>query len=124
MGEDIALRRTARGRFTFHWRNGNPVFDERGAYPVFSTLFLPKGSYRWDASGTQGTELATLKQDRLATTSQMQSYALDALQQAARNGRIDSAGYSAKATRLQSGRYDLELRWSAQGTSVSERVRV
>ena len=125
MNEDISLRRTARGKFSFVWdkKTGSVVFDRRAAYPVLSTLHTHKGAYYWDATGRQGTQLYTVRQDRIGvTTSQLSSFGLDALKQCQAAGFLDS--YSASAERLRAGVFALSVKWTVAGSSVAETVRV
>lgn len=124
MHEDIAIRKTPRGKYTFVWdAQGNVKFDRRAAYPVFSTLYTRKGAYYWDPTGKQGTSLYTVRQDRLGvTTSQLASYGLDALKQCAAAGFLSA--FRAYAERLRAGLYDLQLRWEVDGSPVAETARV
>jgi hypothetical protein len=104
------------GRFTFA-RNaaGRLYFDQSAVYPVLATLYARKGQYYWDSAGTQGTQLYTVTQDKLATGSQLTAYATDGLTQVQRAGFITS-DYSVGATRLRTGSWRLDLGWTVAGT--------
>lgn len=121
-GDDIALKITPRGKYTFVWKGGNPVFDRRGQYAVLVTLCTKKGWYYWDSTGKFGTLLYTVKQDRLSTGSQLASYCADAGQQCQAAGVITKL--TAVPTRLRPGVWQVKLDWEAAGQHVTERIRV
>lgn len=117
MQEDLALRRNpATGRFTFDWDSaGDLRFDETATYPVLSTLYTHKGQYYFDRDGTQGTDLYTVRKDQMTTASQLIAYAQDGGDQCRAEGIIQA--FSADASRLRSGAYELVPRWDVDGQS-------
>ena len=118
---DIALResRTVIGKLTWTWKNGNPVWDKSGTYPVLSTCLTKKGRYRWDRS--MGTYVLRVRQDRSVTGSQLRSYFADGGQQLKAAGVLTT--FDAQATRERAGRYRVDVRWRIAGSDkVSSQV--
>lgn len=113
MSLDLALTENPRGKLTFVWQDGDPVFDERGVYPVMTTLATRKGSYAWDPSGQQGTLLYTVKSDRRTTQSELVGYSLDGGRQCERDPETGVSGVEAIADRQRTGRWALQVSWKS-----------
>lgn len=114
MEEDVALVQTTNGKWTFVWNGeGNVAFDRRGVYPVITTLLTHRGQYSFDDDGTQGSLLHTVKQDKLATASQIKSYAQEALLPLVANGLL--SGFSLQVSRQKTGPYLLQVEWTREG---------
>lgn len=112
-GLDVALTRTARGRFdlklsTSGTNKGNFELSSERHHAAATTLFVRKrgkrpgdkeygGGYYWDTSGRFGTLLWTITQDRTATRSQLISAGQDAGKQLVDDRMITA--YSVDATR-------------------------
>lgn len=138
-GDDIALRRNqSNGKWDFDWETdaatgnkGNPRFDNTRKHSVMVTLVCKKrgkrpgsnveeGGYYWDTSGTYGTLLWTVIWDRMATESQLTSYAQGAGQQLTDVKKISS--FSARARKLGPGKWVLTTTWTVPGDSAEESV--
>lgn len=120
---DVTLNRNGRGKFTFSWSAGDLRFDDKAVYPVFSTLWMPKGAYYWDSIGQQGTLLSTVKQDRMRTGSQLAAYGRDALEQCQGAKLLRAVDVSARRTRP--GSYLVDLLWTGpSGDTVAETAEV
>jgi len=120
---DVTLNRNGRGKFTFSWSAGDLRFDDKAVYPVFSTLWMPKGAYYWDSTGQQGTLLSTVKQDRMRTGSQLAAYGRDALEQCQGAKLLRAVDVSARRTRP--GSYLVDLLWTGpSGDTVAETAEV
>jgi phage gp46-like protein len=98
------------GRLTFARNSqGDFYLDDRGIYPVFSTLFAQKAKYYWDS--TVGTYLSTVRSDVRATGTRLTSVATDALEQCVADGLIRSG--TAQADRIRLGVWMITMRWKA-----------
>lgn len=132
-GSDVALRRDATtGRYDLVLSSsgvnkGNPVTDSTRTHAVLTTLVsmkrgsrpgsrTPEGGYYPDTSGTRGTLIWTVSQDRLATPSQLQAYAEDGGQQLINLKYI--ATFTASASRRAPGKFAVTAVWTLpNGTS-------
>lgn len=132
-GSDVALQRTASGRYDLVFsasgkNKGNPVLESTGTHAVLSTLLSQKrgtrpgsqaqeGGYYYDAQNRRGTLIWTITQDRMGTPSQLEAYAQDGGQQLLDMKLIGS--FSAKAQRIRPGSFRLSVAWTLpSGTSV------
>ena len=117
---DLALQQRGNGRFTFVWgADGDVLWDESATYAVLTTLLTPKGSYRGDDTGQQGTWLSRIERDRAATASQLAAAAQDAGDQV-RAVRIVTE-LRAEARRLRPGAWELVLAWTSAARNREER---
>lgn len=80
-----------------------------------------KGQYYWDTAGTRGSLLYTVKQDITTTRSQLISYSEQAIQPAVDSLVIKS--FSADATRVKVGTWNLTINWSDPVDSYSTSIR-
>jgi len=138
-GSDIAIKRNANGLYDFDWdtagpNTGNPKFDDTRANAALSQVMqhargradgesIEQGGWYWDKAGTMGSLLWTVKNDRLATGSQLESYAEASLQHLVVARMLAAA--AAKARRLPSktgrGRWELELFIAPPSANPGER---
>lgn len=134
-GRDVALaRQESTGKFDLVFsgtgpNKGNPTLDNTGAHAVLTTLLSRRrgtrpgsrsqeAGYYYDPQDRRGTLIWTITQDRAATTSQLQVYAEDGGQQLLDLRMVTS--FSAKATRVAPGRFQLVVLWRAiDGTTPS-----
>lgn len=130
-GVDIELKPSpgSPGRWTFDWdtagpNKGNPKFGSSRAHAVITCLVnwkrgrrpgskVEEGGAFWDETGQRGTLIWTVTHDTLATGGQLQAYAEDAAQQLIARGYI--ASLTAVATRLEPGRWRLDVSWTLPG---------
>lgn len=129
-GRDVALvRNDDTGTFDLSFsqsgpNRGNPVLDDSRAHAVLTTLLSWKrgrrpgaaaaeGGYYFDTAGRRGTLLWTVSQDRMATPSQLQTYAEDGGQQLLDLGQVGS--FTARAVRLAPGRFRVDVSWTLPG---------
>lgn len=124
-GRDVALQRTASGKFDLVFsksgpNKGNPVLDNTCTHAVLTTLLSKKrgirpgsqsaeGGYYWDTTGQRGTLLWTVNQDRLATPSQLKAYAEDGGQQIVDLRYL--ASFEASAQKRGPGNFLLTCKW-------------
>lgn len=139
-GSDVALVRDAKtGRYDLVFSTsgpnaGNVVLTSDASHAVLSTLLSwrrgtrpgsqsAEGGYVWDTAGTRGTLLWTVTQDRLATVSQLTSYAEDGMQQLVDLKLI--ASFTVSAQRVAPGKFRIDVAWTlpsgtrAPGLSVT-----
>ncbi len=122
-GSDIAMRRNpATGKLDFDWdETGNPRYSDDNVHRVLSLLVEhrpargPDGGpgWIWDTTGKRGSLLYTVKNVRRSTPSQLEAYALDALQKAVDEGWI--AAPTAKAYLAPVTAARLEVTWQNPG---------
>lgn len=125
-GADISMRRNpATGRLDFDWdATGNPKFDDSNGHRVMSLLIEHRPSpatpsaaaspgYWADATGKRGSLLYTVKNVLRETTSQVEAYAIDALQKATAEGWFTSP--VAKAFLRPVSRARLDVTWTNPG---------
>ncbi len=138
-GNDIALARNqSNGKWDIDWETnvhtgnkGNPRYDSTRRHSIMVTLVskrrgkrpgsqVEEGGYYWDTSGVYGTLLWTVIWDRMATESQLTSYAQDAGQQLSDFKLIST--FAARARRLGPGKWTLTATWTVPGNSAEENV--
>lgn len=124
MGNDVALQSNQRRKLAFVWKDGDVVFDQRGAYPVFTTLATRKGAYRFDETGQQGTLLHTVTRDRRSTGSELVAYAADGGRQCEANPETGVQGFGAAATKERTGSWTLLFRWQSPAGEQSRTMGV
>jgi len=126
-GSDIELTKNeSNGKFDIAWstkgaNKGNPIFGNTRAHTVLSLMISRKGQYYWDTAGTRGSLLYTVKQDITTTRSQLISYSEQAIQPAVDSLVIKS--FSADATRVKVGTWNLTINWSDPVDSYSTSIR-
>lgn len=137
VGNDVVLVRNERnGKFdlqvsTSGPNKGNPVLDSTRTHAVLSTVtswrrgfrpgsLTPEGGYYWDTSGSRGSLIWTVSQDRLATPSQLQSYAEDAGQQLVNLRFI--ASFKARVQRRAPGRFITIVSWTLPSGNAPQPV--
>lgn len=114
-GTDIEMQSDPRtGRLTFDWDSfGNPKYGDTRAHAVASLLIERRGQWAQDATGTRGSVLHTIRNDRARTASDLETAARDALEPLTRSGAIHDV--KATATRLGSGVYKLRVTYTTAG---------
>lgn len=125
-GADISMRRNpATGRLDFDWdATGNPRFDDSNGHRVMSLLIehrpspaTPSASaspgYWADETGKRGSLLYTVKNVLRDTPSQIEAYAVDALQKAVDEGWLSLP--IAKAFLRPVSRARLDVKWTNPG---------
>ncbi len=127
-GNDIELvRNDNNGLYDIAWsttgaNKGNPIFGNTRSHTMLSLLLSRRGEYYWDNTGTRGSLLHTIKQDVLATRSQLISYSEQAIQPAIDSKVIQS--FSADATKIRSGSWSLTFNWSNPTSSFENNLRI
>src|SRR5579872_1136187 len=128
-GADIALTRNpSTGKFDIQWDSTNNVlFDDTQEHAVISAILEYKAQYWGDATGTRGSYLYSVKDDRKTSPSRMQGFVLDALQPLLDTGRIlpptGQTQPTVTATRVRPGRIDIAVTYSTpQGGVVTART--
>lgn len=123
-GTDFALVETDDGKVDIVLdlagpNRGNFRFDNTRAHALFTRIFRHKGAYYFDRTGQGGTNLYTIKDDRLATPSKFQSYVEDGADQVRQSGKIQS--YAVKVRRVSPGRYQIDVAWALPGSDQQQR---
>lgn len=123
-GRDLSLQSLPNGQIDMAWDDdGNPVFDDSEVYRVTTLLTSRLGEWFADPSGKRGSRLHAVKRDRRSlTTSELESYALQALVPAIEERRI--VDVTAKATRLGAGKFYLKVSWRSRNGRRTERAFV
>lgn len=119
-GSDISMRRDpASGRLTFDWdETGNPRYSDDNVHRVTSLLVEHRPSpatpsqdaspgWWFDALGTRGSLIYTVKNVKRTTPSQLEAYALDAMKKA-----VDEGWISAPTAKAYLARALLEVSWT------------
>lgn len=125
-GQDVALRRTALGKFDLDFiasgpGKGNPKLSNDRTHAVVTTMFSKKrgrrpgsrvqqGGYYFDSAGRRGTLLWSIVLDRGATRSELLGAGQDGGQQLLDDKLITR--YNVDATHLATGRWAVQFTWS------------
>lgn len=133
-GRDLALKRDPQtGKFDFRISSsgpnkGNPVLDDTRTHAVLTNLMsrkrgsrmgsAPQGGYYYDPTGSRGSLLWTIGQDKLSTPSQLKAYGEDVGARLVDTKQIRS--FRVSAARVGAGRFRLDFAWTLlDGSSVS-----
>ena len=130
-GRDIALQRDPlSGKYDLVFsasgpNKGNPVLDDSRTHAVLTNLLsqkrgsrmgsAPQGGYYYDPTGSRGSLLWTISQDKLSTPSQLRSYGEDVGERLLNRKQIRT--YRVSASRIGSGKFRLDFAWSVPGSS-------
>lgn len=139
-GPDVALQRTAGGKFD--WKvsrsgpnKGNPEMSADRTHAVISTVFSWKrgrrpgdksesGGYYWDESGARGTRLWTVVQDTSSTRSKLLACTEDAKQQLVEGRYITDLQADAQRLGLGLGRWAATIGWRTPQGDRKEALRL
>lgn len=118
-GRDLALTNQdpTSALWTFEWdETGNPRFDNTGAHAVGSLLVEERsgdGHPGWifDETGTRGSRIYLLREQRRSTRGQAVAYAKEALRRLEDAGAISDLHVNADVDRQ--GRLRINVRWRA-----------
>jgi len=133
-GRDLALKRDPlTGKFDFVISSsgpnkGNPVLDDTRTHAVLTSLMsrkrgsrmgsAPQGGYYYDPTGSRGSLIWTIGQDKLSTPSQLKAYGEDVGARLVDAKQIRS--YRVSAARIGSGKFRLDFAWTLlDGSSVN-----
>ena len=133
-GRDLALRRDPlTGKFDLVISSagpnrGNPVLDDSRTHAVLTNLMSrkrgsrlgsqPQGGYYYDPTGSRGSLIWTIGQDKLSTPSQLRAYGEDVGARLVDAKQIRS--YRVSASRVGAGKFRLDFAWTLlDGSSVS-----
>ena len=116
------VRNPATGKLTFSWdtsgaNKGNPQYTDDNVHRVYSLLMEQRASsgpdggmgWMWDVDDRRGSKLYTVKNVFRSTPSQLESFALDALQKGVDEGWFTDP--TAKAYLSPVTRARLEVSW-------------
>ena len=89
-GRDIEMVNDPRtGRLTFDWdAGGNPKYGDSRTHAVASLVIEKRGLWAQDKTGTRGSTLHQIRNDRTRTPSEIESAIRDALEPLVRAGEI------------------------------------
>lgn len=132
-GADIAMKRDpSTGRLTFDWdETGNPRYSDDNVHRVLSLLIEHRAAsetpesnggpgWIWDTDGTRGSLLYTVKNVRRTTPSQVEAYALDALDLAVKQGKIRNPVVKAFLSPVSRAR--IEASWQNPGAPSARAI--
>ena len=88
-------------------------FDDTERHRVLSLLVEHRGKWWADTTGERGSQIHTLKNVRSTTPSQMEAFAMEALQKAVDEGKIQNV--TASARRVSPTRIDLTVSYETAG---------
>lgn len=107
----LAFKTSKRGKLTFDRDSTTRDYkrDNRHFYAALRTVFMRKGGYYFDPTGTAGTNLYTVVTDQLTTGSRVVAFATDGMRQVEQARLVLSP--EVQALRNRPGSWSLHLSW-------------